>query len=248
MGSSTIISTLTLRNTTANLSFNKSQNFSSKEEPTITKVATLDTSDTAINLDTIESPRYFAISHEGDTGSILVGFDGINYDQEVAPGDLLLVRLRNTDKFETATVTTVADSSANLDATYFTLEGESGTWAVWIDVDASGTAEPVHGQTNAAKISSIVTDNTAAEVALAIVTDLQANEAFAADFTVTTYSAPNDDLITITNNFTGARTNLADTGLTGFAVATTQEGAAGRSVYAKSSAGLIDALIAIMPN
>ena len=50
-----------------------------------------------------------------------------------------------------------------------------------------------------------------------------------------------------TDIITGTRTNIADTGLTGFTVATTQEGAAGRSVYAKASAGEIECLVAIMP-
>ena len=101
--------------------------------------------------------------------------------------------------------------------------------------------------TNSAKIASIVTDDTAASVALAIFTDLSLDVAFLDDFAVAYDATVDDDLITITDKFTGTRTNLADTGTTGFTVATTQEGAAGRSVYAKASAGEIETLISIMP-
>jgi len=238
---------LTLNNSTADLSFNKGDSFVGKEESSSVKVTTLTTSSGLVDVDTIITPKYFAFAHQGTEGSVLISTDNVNFDMEVAPGDTALVRLRNLDKFETATVTTVADVSDSLNAKYFTLDGNSGTWAIWIDVDDSGTAEPAHGQTNSAEIISIVTNDTAAAVALAIFTDLSANTDFLEDFSITYDATADDDFLTITDNFTGTRTNIADTGSTGFTVATTQEGAAGRSVYAKASADEIECLVAIMP-
>jgi len=247
MAKPTIITSLTLSNSTSNLLFSEGGSFVGKEESSSVKVTTLTTSSGLVDVDTVLTPKYFAFSHQGTAGSVLISTDNVAFDQEIAPGDTLLVRLRNLDKFETSTVTTVADVAASLDAKYFTLAGNSGTWAVWIDVDDGGTAEPAHGMTNSAEIISIVTDDTAAAVALAIFTDLSADTAFLEDFTVTYDADTDDDFLTITDNFTGVRTNIADTGTTGFTVATTQEGAAGRSVYAKASAGEIETLIAIMP-
>jgi len=247
MAKPTIITSLTLNNSTADLSFNKGDSFVGKEESSSVKVTTLTTSSGLVDVDTVLTPKYFAFSHQGTEGSVLISTDNVAFDQEVAPGDTLLVRLRNLDKFETGTVTTVADVSDSLNLKYLTLDGNSGTWAIWIDVDDSGSVEPAHGMTNSAEIISIVTNDTAAAVALAIFTDLSADTAFLEDFTVTYNALTDDDFLTITDNFTGTRTNLADTGTTGFTVATTQEGAAGRSVYAKASAGEIETLIAIMP-
>jgi hypothetical protein len=160
----------------------------------------------------------------------------------------MILRLRNLDKFETQTMVTVADVADSLDAKYVILNGNSGSWAIWIDVDDSGTVEPATGATNSAKVSSIVTDDNAAAVALAIFTDLSVDAGFLEDFRITYDATVDDDLVTITDNFTGVRTNIVDTGATGFTVATTQEGAVGRSVYAKASAGEIEALISVMPN
>ena len=247
MAKPTIITSLTLNNSTADLSFNKGDSFVGKEESSSVKVTTLTTSSGLVDVDTVLTPKYFAFSHQGTEGSVLISTDNVAFDQEVAPGDTLLVRLRNLDKFETGTVTTVADVSDSLNLKYLTLDGNSGTWTIWIDVDDSGSVEPAHGMTNSAEIISIVTDDTAASVALAIFTDLSADTAFLEDFTVTYDALTDDDFLTITDNFTGTRTNLADTGTTGFTVATTQEGAAGRSVYAKASAGSIECKIGIMP-
>ena len=247
MAKPTIVSAVTLSNNTARLSFSTSQSFIGNEESSSVKVTTLTTSSGLVDVDTVLTPKYFAFQHQGTEGSVLISLDNVAFDMEVAPGDSALVRLRNLDKFETGTVTTVADVSDSLNAKYLTLEGNSGTWAIWIDVDDSGTAEPAHGMTNSAEIISIITNDTAAAVALAIFTDLSADTAFMEDFTVAYDAEVDDDFLTITDNFTGTRTNLADTGTTGFTVATTQEGAAGRSVYAKASAGSIETLIAIMP-
>ena len=248
MAKPTILSALTLNNSTADLSFTESAAYTGKEESSSVRVTTLTTSSGLVDVDTVLTPKYFAFGHQGTEGSILVSTDNVTFDLEVAPGDTMLLRLRNLDKFETQTMVTVADVADNLDAKYVILYGNSGSWAIWIDVDDSGTVEPATGATNSAKVSSIVTNDTAAAVALAIFTDLSVDTAFLEDFRITYDATVDDDLLTITDNFTGVRTNIADTGATGFTVATTQEGAAGRSVYAKASAGEIEALISVMPN
>jgi len=248
MAKPTILSSVSLNNSTAQISFNQTDAYTAKEESSSVRVTTLTTSSGLVDIDTVLTPRYISFGHEGTEGSVLVSTDNVNFDLEVAPGDTMILRLRNLDKFETQTMVTVADVADSLDAKYVILEGNSGTWAIWIDVDDSGTPEPATGATNSAKISSIVTDNTAAEVALAIFTDLSVDTGFLEDFRITYDATVDDDLLTITDNFTGTRTNIADTGATGFTVATTQEGAAGRNVYAKASAGEVEALISVMPN
>ena len=171
----------------------------------------------------------------------------MDYDQEVAPGDIAMIRLRDGDKLETQTVQTIADVSASLDTDYFTLEGASGTWAVWYDVDDDGATEPAHGATNSIEITGVATDDTAATVASVTATELAASAEFSADFDVSYDATADDDLITITDKFNGTRTNIA-AGTSGFTVATTQGGAAGRSLYAKASAGSMECLVAVMPN
>lgn len=247
MANPRIIASLTVNNSTANLSFRQNASTVANEESSIVEVTTLTTGSTTIGTGTIINPKYFAFYNADSENSILVGFDGVDYDTEIPSGDFALIRLRDSDKLETQTVTTVADVSDSLDGTYITLEGESGTWTVWIDVDDSGTAAPASGTDSFAEITSILTNDTAAAVALAIYTDLIADEAFMADFDVEYDATVDDDFITITDKFPGTRTNIADTGTTGFTVATTQGGATGRSVYAKSSAGEVEALIAVMP-
>ena len=249
--SSKIDSSISLGNSTEGIAFYKGLSLTANEANSSLKLVALTTADTLVDVDSTVTAGQIALSHEGDEGDaglILVGFDGTLYDQSLGPGEFVLIRLRNEDKLETQTITTVADVSANLDATYVTLEGNSGTWAIWIDADDSGTAAPAHGKDSAVEITGIVTDDTAAAVALAIYTELVADTAFAADFDVSYDAAVDDDFITITDKFTGTRTDLADTGTTGFTVATTQAGAASRAVHIKSSTGIIDTMVAVMPN
>jgi len=248
MAKPTIIASVTLNNSTALISSNKSDSYTGKEESSSVRVTTLTTSSALVDVDTVLTPRYFSFHNQSAAGSVLISTDNVNFDMECAPGDIQLLRLRNVDRIETQTVVTVADVSDSLNVKWLDLEGNSGTWAIWMDVDDSGSNEPAHGQTNSAKVSSIVTNDDAAAVALAWFTDLTANTAFREDFTIAYDAEADDDFLTITDNFTGVRTNIIDAGSTGFTVATTVEGAVGRSVYAKASVGEIECLIAIMPN
>lgn len=182
--------------------------------------------------------RYLFVVVSGD--KVLATIDNSNYHLSASLGMPLPLFLDAAAYKETQTITTVADASDSLDGTYLTLQGNSGTWAIWIDTDDSGTAEPSHGMNDSVEVTGIVTDDTAAAVAAAIYAALIADADFMADFYVEYDAATDDDLITITDRYTGTRTNLADTGSTGFTVATTQAGAAfGATVKIKSEGNSI---------
>lgn len=213
----------------------------------------LTTTPVALSFSEIISLGQISVKVESDTANpgaqddVLISLDGgSTYPLRITEGDLQRLRLNSEGKLETSTVQTVADTSASLDGTYFTLEGNSGTWAPWIDVDNSGTAEPAHGADSSVEITSIATDGTAAENAAAIYADLIANSAFMADFDVA-YDAATD-LITITDKHTGTRTDIADGAggaATGFTLATTQQGAADTSIYIKSVGTSIATIFAV---
>lgn len=180
------------------------------------------------------TPRYVTLALlTGD--DILVGLDGSTYPFRLNGTEAMHFRLDVEGLLETQTITTVADSSDSLDATYVTLEGNSGTWAIWIDTDDSGTSEPSHSKDSSVEVTGIATDDTAADVAAAIYAALAASTAFLADFDVAYDASVDDDLITITDKHTGTRTDLTDTGTTGFTVATTQAGAASSTIHVKST-------------
>jgi len=218
-------------------------------------VASATTTQSTIPLGAIVTPKRFLVSLlSGD--DCLVGLDygtdGVTFEQRLSGiQDFTFFRLNVEDKIETQTITTVADVSDSLDATFVTLDGNSGTWAIWIDTDNSGTAEPSHGKTSSVEITSIVTDATAAAVALAIYTDLIADADFLLDFSVAYDASVDDDFITITDKHTGTRVDLTDGaggGATGFTLATTQAGAAfAPSIYIKSI-GVSELVVAVSPN
>jgi hypothetical protein len=68
--------------------------------------------------------------------------------------------------------------------------------------------------------------------------------AFAADAYIT--GSVLADLVTLTDKFTGTRTNIADTGSTGFTLTTTQSGGANPTIYLKST-GVSYATVSIAP-
>lgn len=248
---SNISANINLTNSTAGLNFNTLNSYESLEESSYVKVTTITSTAALLDFDTILDPKFIGISHEGTAGDLLVSFDGVNYDQQVSAQEMLLVRLRNSDKVQQQTVTTVADVSGNLNSKYFTMDGSSGTWAVWINENSTAT-EPAHGQTNSVEISSIKLDDTPAQVAAAIVNDLSANTAFTSNFDIYYDAAVDDDLITITDRGIGVRTDIADGTApadTGFTFATTQTGTTvTRVIYLKSDSVDIEAGISVMPN
>lgn len=247
MATSNIDTQFTVRNNTEGLTFNKTQSYLANEQETILTVLEVTSTAALLSFGNVNTPRYITIAHRGTAESVLVSFDNVSYDQEVLPEDNLTIRLRNSDKQEVQTAQTVADVAGSLNTTYFTLEGITGTWAVWFDVDDSGSTEPAHGATNSVKIIGVVTGDTAAAVAATLAAELEADSAFSLDFTSTYDATVDDDLVTIRDNNTGNRTNIA-AGTSGFTVATTQAGAAIRSVYLKTTSGNIPALVGVFPN
>ena len=248
---SNISANINLTNSTAGLNFNTLNSYESLEESSYVKVTTVTSTAGLLDFDTILDPKFIGISNEGTAGNLLVSFDDVNYDQQISGREMLLIRLRNSDKKQQQTVTTVADVSGDLNSKYFKMDGSSGTWAVWIN--EYGTApEPAHGQTNSVEISSILLNDTPAQVAAAIVNDLSASTAFTSDFDIYYDAAVDDDLIRITDRGIGVRTDIADATApsdTGFTFATTQTGTAvTRVIYLKSDSVDIEAGISVMPN
>lgn len=198
--------------------------------------------DEAVDVTEVVTAKYVLIKHiSGDT--LLVGLDGSTYPFRLTTGEPMLLRLDIEGLVETQTITTIADTAGSLDGDYFTLEGKSGTWGVWYDVDNNGTSAPAHGKTNSLEITSVVTGNSAILVADATAVDMAASTAFSADFAIS--HTVGTTLITLTDRHTGTRTNIAaDT--SGFTVATTQAGAASPSVHLKS-VGTTQAVVAVTP-
>jgi hypothetical protein len=176
---------------------------------------------------------------------LMIGLDGSTYPfRLVEAEEATLLRLDVEGLVETQTVTTIADTAGSLDGDYFTLEGKSGTWGVWYDVDNNGTSAPAHGATNALEITSVVTGNSAILVADATAVDMAASAAFSADFTVG--HTVGTTLITLTDKHTGTRTNIA-AGTSGFTVATTQAGATSPVVHLKST-GTSQVVVGVAPH
>lgn len=143
--------------------------------------------------------------------------------------DVMILRLDIEGLVETQTVQTVADVADSLDTTYFVVtDANAETWAI-------GFGTLTHAEDNEVSVT-ITTGDTAAAVAAALYAALVADASFSALFDVSYDAATDDDLVTITDKTVGTRTNIADTGTTGFTLATTQAGAAQPTVYMESEA------------
>ena len=245
MSNPVIVTSIILKNSTLNLSFSKTSSKTAQETPSVVESIVLDTTSTTIDTSSISRPKSVAITNNSSAGTILVGFDGVDFDQAIEPSDMALINLRSADKVEITTVQTVADVSGSLNSTAFLVGGKSGSWAVWYDIDDSGSPAPNIGQDFSLEVSGVATDDDAAAVALATYNAMTASAEFLEDFSVAYDATTDDDLITITDLFNGVRSSAGVT--SGFTVTATQEGAAPRDVYAKAESGEIDAFISIMP-
>jgi hypothetical protein len=207
-------------------------------------VVTVGTTDETVNLGDIVTAKQVMLKLiSGDP--VRVGLDGSAYPFKlVDEGEGMLLRLDVEGLVETQTITTIADTAGSLDGDYFTLQGNSGTWAVWYDVDNNGTSAPAHGMTNALEITSVATGNSAILVADVTAADMAASAAFSADFAIS--HTVGTTLITLTDKHTGTRTNIA-AGTSGFTVATTQQGAASPVIHLKSL-GTSEVLTAVAPH
>lgn len=78
-----------------------------------------------------------------------------------------------------STVTITTASAASLDGSYFTMYDNSGSVKVWFDVDNNGTAEPVSAPHNRTiKVATLVTGDTASQVATKLAAYLSNDVAF----------------------------------------------------------------------
>jgi len=132
-------------------------------------------------------------------------------------GNSLQVKIEeaSSSRQEVHTIACVADSSDDLDGTYFIIPDEVGTVAFWIDTDNSGTTVPAHGADRAVEITTIGTDDADTVVATKVAAAIQADSKFtasAASATVTAtlvaYGPTDDALGSGTAGFTLTRTVL----------------------------------------
>jgi len=241
----------TLANSDTGIGVSGGQAFTSDFSEFVVKSIEVGSVEEVLTFGDIATPRAIALLVRNDDTSkdddLQVGIETGVYTQRATTQVPVVFALETTLNRETQTITAIADVADSLDGTYVTLEGNSGTWAIWIDTDDSGTAEPSHGMDSSVEVTGVATDDTAASVAAAINTALQASATFLADFDVTYVAA--STLITITDRHTGTRANLADGAggdATGFTLATTQAGADQPTIYLKST-GTSAVLVAIAP-
>lgn len=123
-----------------------------------------------------------------------------------------------TAEAEVTSVTTVADTAGSLGGTFFTLNSANDAtgYYVWIDV-ANGSTDPAPSGLTGIEVN-ISTNDTAADVATAVQTAVDAIGDFGASVS--------SNVVTITNAATGGTTNAADSSAapTGFTIAVTNEG------------------------
>lgn len=155
------------------------------------------------------------------------------------PGESMMLRLDVEGRQEKSTITTVADVSGSLAGKYFDLRDRTGLVRVWFNqIGASpattppsaggGRLLPVDFATNATNIAMAV------NIALALDED--------DEFIATSAS----NVVTITDQYTGTRTNVS-AGDSTMTVATTQEGSASPTVYLQST-GVSQVVVVVAPN
>jgi len=115
---------------------------------------------------------------------------------------------------EVSTVQTVADSGGSLSGLYFTIYDNVGPVRVWLDVSSGSTAPGVPAGGRLLEVN-IATNDSAATIATAIQTALDADSKFAATVS--------SNLVVVTDSNTGTRTDIA-AGTSTFTVAVTTQG------------------------
>jgi len=109
------------------------------------------------------------------------------------------------------TINTVADIAGSLHQTYFIVYDTQGSVAVWYDIDNVGAVAPPHGANRAIKVATVVTGDSANDVAT------KTGQAIALDNAFSVGVITNQ--ITITNLINGALAS-ASAGTSGFTPAT----------------------------
>lgn len=110
----------------------------------------------------------------------------------------------------------IADDAGSLNNTYFIINAPAGAFHVWLDVNSGGT-DPDPGGSTGIEVD-IATGATAAAVATAIAAAITANANF--------HAYASGAAVYIRNADVGTVTDIADTGLTGFAVSVLTQGTA----------------------
>lgn len=109
------------------------------------------------------------------------------------------------------TMNTVADVAGSLHQKYFIIYDTQGSVAVWFDVDNVGAVAPSHGANRAIKVATIVSNDSANNVATKIGQAIALDNAFSVGVIT--------NQITITNLINGALSN-ASAGTSGFTAGT----------------------------
>lgn len=105
---------------------------------------------------------------------------------------------------------------SSLDGKYFILQDENGSVAFWIDVDNSGTNEPLHGADRSVAVTNITTGMSANDIANAIRTTINNDSQFSAPI-------PGANEVVVTDANTGGRPS-SSSGTSGFTITTSING------------------------
>jgi hypothetical protein len=178
------------------------------------------------NTDISGSPSYDSdggTSTNGQITATLVSSGDFTVDgYDTSNGDRVLVAGEGEGTAEAMSVDTVADSSGSLNNTYFIFYTNASTaYYVWYNVASGGTdptPSPPAGVSYTGIEVAISTDATANAVASATETAIDGAGIEA------TCSTPTTNDLTITNQYGGNVTDIADTGSTGFTIATDTQG------------------------
>jgi len=172
------------------------------------------TGDVTIDLGSVTTPgEVFIQNVSGD--ALLVGLDGSTYPFRLVANAPTMIPV--TPGTNVQTIEPVAGSAA-VQSSYFTLEGASGTWAVWMNISGGGSGPEVAHTELPVAITAAMSK---AQVADAINAAMLASAPFLADFSVA-FATPK---ITVTDLVSATRTPISDGATaTGFTLATTRPG------------------------
>ena len=263
-----------IENKAKKLLFYNRGGFDAGEESSVLGTLELTTTPQDVDYGPVENPRAIGVFNSGTKnrkGNVRVGTD-----QEVAPGEFCIVSLKSSDRVETQTVTIDA-SADDAKETYLTLEGASGSWAIWFDTYFSGSnpggTEPAHGQDNSIRINFAASGTVDGEKNAASMVGQLASTAFGGGDFNALYGGSggntspggnvqggvwfsddfefsyNGDVVTIKDRFLDPRTNVS-TGTSPFTVVTTQDGAGTPRTISLASDSTLgsEALICVFPN
>lgn len=182
--------------------------------------------------------------HHAGAVSYMVASEAIPESRAVAPAPLGKIRAAGGATAQVETFTTRADATDDLDGTFFVLYDEDGSVGVWIDVDDGGTTIPAGAAalSRAIEVTGVVTDDTAADVATAVASAINADSKFV--------SSGSGAVVTVTHATAGAVADGEDGDATFTAFVTTVNGvnsadAIGFALQAATASGDIIRVLAV---